>query len=177
MLWVRIVIITFLVGFLAGMQVAKADAKILPNFSEADRADLISEFRDRGPLPGRIGMIGVPEKPEPPARVLIDAGPATNMGYMWTWADWQYFYDAHASWGHNVGPPSPDGIWCVQSQFDVVGQVLILVSGGVEIWCVTADVVQPGHKAYWNAHFSIELPWWVFETLVNPGWVEVYMPL
>lgn len=163
-------------------------AKVVPQTShdpypQHDRAGLLAAFDRRGPLPGRIGMVGVSEKPEPPPRTFLDAGPAAYYSPNFDGYGWLRIYNLQVEWGHYGGPPATaygdwpvSNRWCVHPDIYQVGVRLVLVSGGQEIVCTTGDFVREHHKWAWRQKWGIEVSWSLWNELADPGWVEVYLP-
>lgn len=100
--------------------------------------------------------------------------------------EWVRIYHVHARNPKFVAKgsrgPSPEGYHCVHADVDMVGTRFLLRANGVEIVCVTADMVygnpdpQKDHKANWRKKWAIELSWRAFVALrLNQrNYVEVY---
>lgn len=135
-------------------------------------------------MPTHWAMIGqtsatVTPTPEPPERILIDAGPAAHYdpnfedGYG---CDWTCIYYTHIERYGAIqhGPPSSDSSWCVHAHISTIGATLILESGGSEFRCTIGDTVRTEHVAAWYATWGIEVSWSLFTRLPDPSWVKVW---
>lgn len=112
---------------------------------------------------------------------LLDAGQAAYYDSSYDWGSWENIYWIHANAGRiaqGAYGPSPQGYHCVHVSYDVVGVTFILRANGVEITCVTADMVHVDHKGQWAGKWAIELSWTAFVALGldSNNYVEVYLP-
>ncbi len=112
---------------------------------------------------------------------LYDAGQAAYYDPSFDWGGWESIYWIHVNAGRvaqGASGPSPNGYHCVHVNYDIVGATFILRANGVEITCVTADMVHVDHKGQWAGKWAIELSWTAFVALGldNNNYVEVYLP-
>lgn len=120
------------------------------------------------------------EKPLPSKPLLYDEGQAAYYSPSYTQSRWERIYSIHKLAGritHDSVVPSKPGYHCVHANIDKVGVTLILRANNITIECVTADLVQFGHKHTWRSHWAIELSWTAFKTLKlhQNNHVQVYL--
>lgn len=132
-------------------------------------------------LPDPEPVVEEPAVAEYAGTSLLDAGQAAYYDSSYDWGGWENIYWIHANAGRiaqGAYGPSPQGYHCVHVSYDVVGVTFILRANGVEITCVTADMVHVDHKGQWAGKWAIELSWTAFVALGldSNNYVEVYSP-
>jgi hypothetical protein len=110
-----------------------------------------------------VSTASIPNKPS-----LFDEGQAAYYSPNYSQARWGRIYTIHKKSGRIAGVPAAmdeSGYHCVHANINVVGVPLILRANGVEIRCVTADIVKGKHKDQWRSHWAIEVSWKAFRKL------------
>lgn len=158
--------------------VAEPTEEVIPPTAVPEPEPAVEEIQ---PEPEPEPIIEEPAVAEYAGTSLLDAGQAAYYDSSYDWGGWENIYWIHANAGRiaqGAYGPSTQGYHCVHVGYDVVGVTFILRANGVEISCVTADMVHVDHKGQWAGKWAIELSWTAFVALGldSNNYVEVYLP-